>query len=78
VFCCKAVQFPVLLFCEVLPNLTTFQINVYSLFLSVFYSIYNFCTGVSSENIDKILFEPHTVLFKMTVGVLTTCHTQYT
>lgn len=33
--------------------------NVYSLFLSVFYSIYNFCTDRSSENIGKILFEPH-------------------
>lgn len=33
--------------------------NVYSLFRSLFYNIYNFCTGGSSENNDKILFEPH-------------------
>jgi len=54
---CKAVQFPVLLFCEVLPNLIMFQINVYRLFRSVFYSIHNFCTDGISENIDNFLFE---------------------
>ena len=54
---CKAVHFPVLLFFEVLPNLITFQINVYSLFRSVFYIIYNFCTDGISENIDNFLFE---------------------
>ena len=58
-YSCKSVQFPILLSCEVLPNLTTFQINVHSLFRSVSYSIYNFCIDGSSENSDKILFEPH-------------------
>ena len=58
-YCCKAVQSPVLLFCEVLPELTVFQINVYSLFRSVFYSMYNICTDGSAEKTDKVLFEPH-------------------
>jgi hypothetical protein len=60
VYCCKAVQFPVLLFCEVLPNLTTFQ--TYTVYFDLYFivsGIYNFCTGGSSENNDKILFEPH-------------------